>query len=225
MTPANIVNMAVLLGYDIIALTDHNSCLNAPAAVRLGQKNGLLVLPGMELCTREEIHVVCLLPNTEAAMDFHQYVGKRCSPVRNRPEIFGRQLIVDEEEHLLGEEGTLLLNAADIGLKEAACAVREFGGVAFPAHIDRNAYSVISVLGTIPKEIGFTAAELSLAGDANRFLAKYPELAGMLLLRDSDAHSLDRMPDPSAWIDLPEKTPECLISVLRGEQTARWGLS
>lgn len=224
MTPANLVHMACLLGYDVLALTDHNSCLNAPAAVLLGQKSGILVLPGMELCTREEAHVVCLFPTVEAAMDFHGYVAARRPPVRNRPEIFGRQIVMDETERVLGEEEILLLNAADVGVNDAARIAGSFGGAAFPAHVDRNAFSVISALGAVPREAGFAAAEISRAGDVRGLLRAHPEMEGKILLRDSDAHELEQMPDPAAWLDLPEKSPECLVSALRGEFPVLWGL-
>ncbi len=98
MTPSNLVNMALLLGYDMIALTDHNSCLNTPAAVRVGKENGLTVVPGMELCTAEEAHVVCLFPTVGAAMEFHRYVKERSAKIKNRPDIFGSQIIMDEDD-------------------------------------------------------------------------------------------------------------------------------
>ena len=68
MTPNNLVNMAALLGCDIIALTDHNTCRNTPAAVKVGQATDVLVIPGMELCTAEEAHVVCLFETVEDAL-------------------------------------------------------------------------------------------------------------------------------------------------------------
>ena len=224
MTPSNLVNMAHLLGYDMIALTDHNSCLNTPAAVLLGQKNGICVVPGMELCTREEAHVVCLFPNVESAMGFHRYVSERIAKIKNRPEIFGRQLIMDENEIILGEEGTLLLNATTVGVNDVVSAVRGFHGAAFPAHVDKSSYSVIASLGTVPPEALFTAVELSVASNADNILKSNPELNGKILLHNSDAHYLENMPDPTAWLDLPEKTPECLIAALNGAISVEWGI-
>ncbi|NLJ31299.1 MAG: PHP domain-containing protein [Clostridiales bacterium] len=218
MTPNNLVNMACLLGYDVIALTDHNSCLNTPAAVQVGQKAGVLVIPGMELCTREEAHVVCLFPNVGAAMEFNRYVAAHGHGHRNRPEIFGEQWIMDENDSIVGKEESLLLDAADIGAGEAADKARSLGGTAFPAHVDRSSYSVISSLGSLPEEAKFTAVEISRRGDVRQVLKANPELNGKLLLFDSDAHRLEDMPEPRAWLELPEKTPECLISVLNGER-------
>lgn len=223
MTPANVVNMARLLGYDMIALTDHNSCLNTPAAVRFGKENGMVVVPGMELCTREEAHVICLFPNVESAMGFHRYVSQQSAKVKNRPEIFGRQIIMDENENIIGEEETLLLNATAIGVNDVVKEARSFGGAAFPAHVDKSAYSVIASLGVVPPEAGFAAAEISAAGDTVKLLSAHPELNGKILLRNSDAHYLENMPEPGAWLDLPEKTPECLIAALCGTVPTAWG--
>lgn len=224
MTPSNLVNMACLLGYDIIALTDHNSCLNTPAAVKLGKSSGICVVPGMELCTSEEAHVVCLFPTVESAMGFHQYVAERSAKIKNRPEIFGRQIIMNENETVLGEEENLLLNAVSVSVNRVAAAARGFGGTAFPAHVDRSAYSVIASLGVIPPEAGFAAAEIGRAGNAEKLLKSNPELNGKVLLCNSDAHYLENMPDPAAWLELPERTPECLIAALNANIPILWGL-
>ena len=138
MTPNNIVGMAKLLGYDIIALTDHNSCLNTPAAVKVGQRLGVTVVPGMELCTREEAHVVCLFPTVEAALAFGERVREKSPEILNRPEIFGEQLVLDEEDQVIGKEEKLLIAAADIGIYEVLPLARSYGGTAFPAHVDKD---------------------------------------------------------------------------------------
>lgn len=222
MTPNNIVNMALLLGYDMIAVTDHNSCRNIPAAVRAGEANGLTVVPGMELCTAEEAHVICLFPTVEAAIGFDRFVSERMPPVKNRPEIFGRQTVMDENDNVTGREDILLLNAAAIGVNSVRETVRRFGGTAFPAHVDRSAYSVLANLGGIPPEAGFTAAEISAKGDVPALLKQHRELAEMTLLFNSDAHTLEGMPDRNALVILPEKSPQCLIAALEEKTDALW---
>lgn len=224
MTPVNIVNMALLLGYDMIALTDHNSCRNTPAAVKIGGKNGLTVVPGMELCTAEEAHVICLFPTVDAAMRFQRYVADRSVKIKNKPEIFGRQLVLDEQETVIDEEENFLLSAVAISVNDIQKAVHAFGGAAFPAHVDRNAFSIIASLGAIPPEGGFAAAEISLGGDAQKLLQANPELNGKILLLNSDAHYLENMPEPKAWIELPGKAPKYLIAALRGELKINWSL-
>lgn len=223
MTPNNIVNMAMLLGYDIIALTDHNSCLNTAAVVQAGQNAGLTVVPGMELCTEEEAHVVCLFPTVSDAMNFHSYVAARSMNMQNDAQIFGRQIIMDAQDCVIGEEPNLLISATQIGVNEVLAVAKSFHGTAFPAHVDKSSYSVIASLGALPPESGFSAAEISKTGNVQKLCRTNPELNGKILLCNSDAHYLENMPEPSAWIDLPQKSPECLISVLNGETKTEWG--
>ena len=223
MTPCNMVNMAALLGFDMIAITDHNSCLNAQAAIAAGKQAGVTVVPGMELCTAEEAHVVCLFPTLEDALQFQVYVDGKSYLVENRPDIFGRQLIMGEGDVLLGEESRLLLNATKVTAQEASCAVRLFHGAAFTAHIDRDSFSLLASLGSIPPEAEFRAAEITASGDVEKLLQMYPELRDMILLLDSDAHYLENMQDPGPWLDLPENTAACLIDALNGTIKATWG--
>ena len=145
----------------MIALTDHNTCLNTPAAVKAGERIGLPVIPGMELCTEEEAHVVCLFPTVEDALCFDQLVREKRPPFPNDPEIFGRQIIMDENDEEVGEEKDLLINAAQISVNEVLELARSCHGTAFPAHVDKNAYSVIASLGFIPPEAGFQTIEIS----------------------------------------------------------------
>lgn len=214
MTPNNIVGMAKLLGYDIIALTDHNSCLNTPAAVKAGQRLGITVVPGMELCTREEAHVVCLFPTVEAALAFGERVREKSPDILNRPEIFGEQLVLDEEDRVIGKEEKLLIAAVDIGVYEVLPLARSYGGTAFPAHVDKDSYSVTASLGEIPPEIGFLCAELSPRADREEVMKRYPALSDMRILQDSDSHYLENMPDAGPVLELKENTAACLIAVL-----------
>lgn len=222
MTPNNIVNMSLLNGMDMIALTDHNSCKNCRAAVRAGEEVGVTVVPGMELTTSEEAHVVCLFPTVEQAEAFGDYVESRSPEIRNRPEIFGDQLIMDWQDEVVGRVSRLLINASSISVGELPGLMAEFGGAAFPAHIDHDSYSVISSLGAIPAEAEFHAAEISGKGDKELLLKRYPELQDMILLMDSDAHYLDWLKERRPWLDLPEKTARCLVDALNGKIQVKW---
>ena len=216
MTPNNMVNMAALLGCQILAITDHNTCRNAPAAVKVGEAAGVLVIPGMELCTAEEAHVVCLFETVEAALAFDDYVTEHTMKIPNRPEIFGEQLILNEEDEYIGKIDHLLITAADISVNDVQRLVAEYGGVAFPAHVDKDAYSVTASLGAIPPEAEFTAAELSSGADRAIQLRMYPELQEMILLKDSDAHYLHLMQEEMGEVELPECTAKALLDLLRG---------
>ena len=98
MTPANIAGMASVKGLSVIAVTDHNSCKNCPAVLKAAEDCGITAIAGMELCTAEEVHVVCLFKSLEAALDFDSYVHRHIMPIKNRPDIFGRQQIMDEND-------------------------------------------------------------------------------------------------------------------------------
>lgn len=209
MTPGDLAGMCALAGYDVVALTDHNTVGNCAAFCRAAEHYGILALPGMELNCAEDIHVICLFPDLERAEAFGQFVRRRLPPAENRPEFFGRQLLMDEEGDLLGEESALLIAAADIAVGEVHGLVDSFGGVCWPAHIDKASFSLISNLGLWMPEAGFTFAELSPACPED--FTRRPDLNGVRFLTGCDAHCLHQIPDPCQTVRLPELTPEAVL--------------
>ena len=215
MTPYNLVNTAKVFGYDLIALTDHNSCRNCRAAMEAGKAAGITVVPGMELCTSEEIHVVCLFPDADKAEAFGALVHDNIPPVQNRPEIFGDQLVMDSADAVLDSEPLLLNTASFFSIDEVPALVAQYGGACFPAHIDRHSYSILSALGDFSEALDVAAFELTMQADEAHYRDTYPVLHDKLLLRDSDAHYLENILLPSQTIDLAENTPQALIERLR----------
>ena len=213
-TPANLAAMCALAGLDIVALTDHNTAGNCAAFQRAAARHGLLALPGLELTTREEIHVVCLFPALEEALAFGEMVSRRLPPLANDPHVFGPQILMDDLDGVLGEERALLAGAADIGVYEVPALVASFGGVAYPAHIDRPSFSLLSNLGLWDPSLGFPLAELSARCPPD-FCASRPDLQGVRTITASDAHYLDQVRDPCQAMELSEPTPEAVISWLR----------
>ena len=209
MTPANIAGMCALAGYDIVALTDHNTVGNCAAFCQAAEAYGLLALPGMELTCLEEVHVVCLFPDLEHALPFGELVRRRLPPMDNDPRFFGPQLLMDSRDRLLGEETAMLAGATDIGVYEAAALVREYGGLAYPAHIDRDSFSVLSNLGLWDPEMGFSLAELSRRCPPE--LLHRPDLAGLRFVTGCDAHYLDQIPDAEQAMALPERSPQAVL--------------
>ena len=221
--PADLAGLACLLGLQIVALTDHNSCKNTGAFVRAAEQacarqgHRMLALAGMELTTSEEAHLVCLFPDVERAMIFDGLVEKRLPAHPNRPEIFGRQILRSAEDEELGDYENLLIPATGFSLAEAAKTVRELGGVSYPAHIDRMSYSVLSNLGFFPDDCGFTAYELADMSRRPDLEAANPVLKGLLALTSSDAHRLEDMGSRNGRIELPELTEKALFErILRG---------
>ena len=217
MTPNNIVGMSKLLGLDVIALTDHNSVLNCKAVMKLGEENGLCVIPGMELTTMEEIHVVCLFPTYEKALQFNDYVKEHQMQFPNRVDIYGRQVIMDENDEEIGEVENLLILATDISVMDIKPLVESFDGVCYPAHINRDSMSIISSLGDIPPECDFKTAEVSSSGDVEKLKERYPILSDMLIVRDSDAHYLQNMRDAENFFELDELSINAVLKKLKNK--------
>lgn len=215
MTPNNIVGMSTLLGLNLIALTDHNTCRNCPAVEELGTANGICVLSGMELTTSEEIHVVCLFPTSEKALIFESFVANHRMKIKNKPEIYGEQAILNSQDEKTGEIEELLILATDISIMDIKKICDLYGGIAFPAHINRDSYSVLSVLGEIPAECGFTAAEISQSGNEEELKASHPILNKMHILRDSDSHYLENMREAGPYFELGILTGENVINYLK----------
>lgn len=192
MTPNNIAGMAFLNGIRIVALTDHNTSRNCPAFFAATKKYGVVPIAGMELTTSEDIHVVCLFEDLEEALAFNDEVDARRVRVKNREDIFGEQLILDDEDNVVGREEDLLINATTISLDEVPQMVAKHGGICYPAHIDRPANGAIEILGDFPHYVGFHLAELHDQANKDAYVRKYG-LEGIRLLVSSDAHYLHQL--------------------------------
>ncbi len=207
MTPCNIVGFAKLNGLDMVAISDHNAIGNVKVAIEVGKAYGVTVVPAMELQTAEDIHVLCLFPSYEALKVFYDFVG--FYDIKNRPEIFGNQYLYDCDDEIVGEEERLLLNASKISCDDIKEIVDGFGGIAIPAHVDREENGMVAVLGTVTEE--FTAVELSTRATSEQIL-EYSKVFNVIV--DSDAHTLDKI-SSGRLIDLPENSASALITHLK----------
>lgn len=196
MTPANIVGMAAVKGLDVIALTDHNSCGNCPAAMYHGEKYGVIVIPGMELTTQEEVHVTCLFPTLEDALAFDALVYEKLLPVPNREDIFGKQQIMDERDEVTGTVKNLLINATSISFDDVFSLAASFHGIAYPAHVDKPSTSLLSNLGFVPPGSTFTCAEFHDFKDLHRIRREHPYFENCNVICCSDAHYLQDIQEP-----------------------------
>ncbi len=213
MTPNNIVNMAFLKGLDIIAVTDHNTCGNVRAVMEVAGDQ-ILVVPGMEIESSEEVHILGYFPSIEAAEKMEEILKKNSTPVKNRPEIFGRQLYLDAQDEILGEEERLLVMASGLTAREVFYLVRELGGVPVPAHIDRTSYSMISNLGFLPPELEIGAVEIT---GANREVWS-KDYAAHTILTSSDAHYLGDMAEPMWFMDIKDKKITEILGILTNKK-------
>lgn len=201
MTPNNIVNMALLKGLDIIAVTDHNSCGNVRAVQKVAGDR-LLVIPGMEIETEEEVHILSYFSTVEQAEKMQEEIEKSIPSIKNRADIFGRQLYLNEEDEIIGEEERLLVTASGLSIEQVFERVKHHGGIAVPAHIDRTSYSIISNLGFIPENIEVSALEIT-EKKREDLENKYKDF---VILTSSDAHYLGDIAEPLYYLDIINKT-------------------
>ncbi len=212
MTPNNIVNMALLKGLDIIALSDHNSAGNLRAVAKAAGSR-LLVIPAIEVESAEEVHIVCYFPSVDRAEQFSEELKAQLPPIENRPDIFGRQLYLNEKDEVMGEEHQLLVCASGLSIEQVFSLTSNYGGASVPAHIDRSSSSILSNLGFIPPDLPVSALEITAKGRAE-LEQKY---AGFRILTNSDAHYLEDIAEPEFSLDLEEKSIDCFLHYLWGK--------
>ena len=222
MTPGTIAGLAALNGLNIVALTDHNSGKNCPAFYKAAKHYGVIPVAGMELTTAEEIHLVCLFPTLDDAMNFSEEINARRVAIPNRKDIFGDQLIVDEEDNILGEEENLLPNATTVSLDEAPQLVAKYNGIVYPAHIDREANGLLGILGEMPKTPVFSCVEIRDRENISEYVKKH-QLEDKVVVVSSDAHYIEQMREKENYFDLEDEpysgdfVRNALFKRLRGE--------
>ena len=215
MTPGTLLGIAKVNGLDAVAITDHNASYNIPAALKIAEAYDIVLVPGMELETSEEIHVVCLFPTYEQLAEFQKTVCDSYTPPDNRPEIFGEQHIYNEEDEIVGEWKPLLLASTGISIDDVPALVEKCGGLAYPAHVDRDSYSVLTTFGMLPEWYNLPFVEVSCDAPVEEVLKQYPFLKDYKLLRSSDAHYHHKIQETGAALDVDENTAAGVIKALR----------
>ena len=200
MTPNNIVNMAALKGLDAIAITDHNCGENARAAIEAATELPITVIPGMEIETSEEIHVVALFKDVEALGRMQEIVMSKLPPIKNKPALFGEQIIMDKHDKVIDFKEQFLITACSMNVFETVDTVRSLGGVIFPAHIDKTSYSLISNLGSIPEELELTTVEIK-KNPIPQNLTDMGICGKYNVLHNSDAHYLWDISEKENYIE------------------------
>ena len=198
----------------MIAVTDHNSCGNLRAVMQVAA-NDPLVLPGIEIETAEEVHILGYFPSLEQAEAMEKVVKEHLPFIPNRPEIFGRQLYMDADDTVIGEEEGLLVTATTLGVADVFSVVQNLGGVAVPAHIDRGSYSILSNLGFLPPELAIRTVEITAKNRA-RLEERYKSLT---ILTSSDAHYLGDIAEMEQYIDISTKTTHEILDKLTNKKT------
>ena len=212
-TPCNIAGMAKLKGLDIIAVTDHNTARNLPAAQEVCQAYGLLLVPGMEITTREEVHLLGYFPTVETALEFGKLIKAHLPQKKNKPSFFGNQRVMNSDDEQIDEEDALLIGATDFSLHEATMRVLEFGGVPVPAHINRGSHGLLVNLGFMPEDYFYTTVEMW-----NLLPCDEKALRGRHVLHSSDAHYLGDIQEREHALRLPHRSVADLLDWMRSKK-------
>lgn len=193
MIPPLIVRRALELGLSLLAVTDHNAAANCAGVMAAAEGTGLVILPGMELATAEELHLLCLFETLEQALTWQGIVFDHLPNRPNNEDLFGGQYVVNGAGEHIRTEGRLLAAPSDLSLDESVRRVAELDGLAIPAHVDRPMFSLFASLGFVPPGLPVPALEIFRHTDPNALRSEHPEIAPYALVRDSDAHQLSEM--------------------------------
>ena len=203
MTPNNIINMSLIKELDVIAVADHNSILNQRAIVALGEKNGLLVIPAIEVQTIEDVHVLCLFRSIDDIESFYGELDPFVIKVRHKKEKFGTQKVLDEDDEIISECEHSLLAGTTISLGALRELAAKHGGLFIPAHIDKKSYSLLANLGYIPSALGPDAVEVFGRNSSLDY--------GYRMIYNSDAHSLHLISEPENYIEVKDRSIEAIF--------------
>ncbi|NLG83951.1 MAG: PHP domain-containing protein, partial [Firmicutes bacterium] len=189
MSPAGLVRAALTADLAVIAVTDHNAVCNLAAVQAAAERVGIWVIPGMEVQTKEEVHLLCYFPDLAAAGSFAAFIWEYLPPFPNDERFFGRQEVYDPEGRPAGTCDRLLLCSADLSVEEVFRQVEAHGGICLPAHVDRRSFGLLGQLGLVPEVFPLHRPfELSPLGEAEKLRAAYRLPSTTRFFRSSDAH-------------------------------------
>ncbi|MBE0664141.1 MAG: PHP domain-containing protein [Bacteroidales bacterium] len=205
MSPANIVAKAKVNQLDIIGITDHNSTKHCRLTRKLAEKEGITVLCGAEVTTKEEVHCLAFFETDDTLALFQQFLERQLPPVMNEVHRFGYQVVIDEEENIVEEVEKLLLTGLHAGINKVEQMVHELGGIFIPAHVDRPYYSILSQLGFIPPDLKADALEISRLTNPEDFDRQQGLNQRFTFLKSSDAHYISDIGRAYSqmWLEAP----------------------
>jgi len=206
MSPSNIIRHAISKHLDIIGITDHNTTRQCEVIRELGQREGIFVLQGAEVTTKEEAHCLAFFETTESLMAFQEYLDAHLPDVKNNPDLFGYQVAVDADDNIVFEEERSLLSAIDQSIEKIEQKIHSLNGIFIPAHINKSKNSVISQLGFIPPDLVIDALELSKFSSPDEFISKNKYLKNQVFIQSSDAHLPDLIGETTTIFVMEELT-------------------
>ncbi|MEW6108205.1 MAG: PHP domain-containing protein [Nitrospirota bacterium] len=191
MTPRGIVEKAASIGINILAVCDHNSVENVEVTRDLARKKGINVVPGLEINSSEEAHILGLFRDLESAFKMQEIVYENLQPGENDEDRFGMQVVVNEIDEVLGFNKRLLIGSTNLTVNKLVESIQGLGGVAIASHIDREGFGIIGQLGFIPPDIKFDALEISYRIKHSEALIKFDEYRHIPFVSSSDAHRIE----------------------------------
>ncbi len=221
MSPANIVSMAIQSGLDIIGITDHNTTKQCEVVWKLAQKSNLIVIPGCEMTSREEVHCLGLFENFDALRVFQDFLDQHLTIIPHNSTLFGYQVLVDEAENIQEELDYYLGASLDVSIEEVEQKVHELSGIFIPAHIDRPRNSLFSQLGFLPPELKVDALQISKLADELKIREKYQISQAITLVKFSDTHYLKDLGKTYTNFEMEEPTLDEIRKALKKEDGRR----
>lgn len=193
MIPPLIIRRAQERKINLIAITDHNAIANVPAVIEAAEGTQISVLSGIELQTREEIHSLCLFDDYPALQEFFGEIIHTFPTIKNNPEFFGEQFVVDKTGDFIRKEERLLIASSSVSLNDAFHLVEKYDGICIPAHVNRTAFGLLPTLGMPPTDIDIRIMEISKHLSITEAKEKFPLLKNHALLQNGDAHFLNEI--------------------------------
>ena len=190
MSPKRIAERARREKLDMLGICDHNSAENVRAAVRAGLENGIIVIPGLEVTTAEEVHIMAIFQRPEDALKLQRVVYRRLPAGANKPEVFGDQIIANEFDEVEGYSPRMLSAATSLTVEKLVAKIHELGGLAIASHVDRETNGIIGQLGFIPEGLAVDGLEISSAARLVQTRESNPEIGKYPVIAASDAHFL-----------------------------------
>jgi PHP family Zn ribbon phosphoesterase len=191
MIPPLIVQQALEQKIDLIAITDHNASANVGAVQKAAEGTALTVLPGMEVQSREDVHLLTLFETLDALTTWQNQVDAALPDKQNNSNLFGEQFVVDETGEFIRSEPRLLLTSAHLSIDEVFERVTALGGIVIPAHVERTTYGLLPTLGLISEPWNVTALEISRRTSPEKAAETFPALRKYPLIQSGDVHRLE----------------------------------
>jgi 3',5'-nucleoside bisphosphate phosphatase len=191
MIPPLVVQQALEKKIDLIAITDHNASANVGAVQRAAEGTGLTVLPGMEVQSREDVHLLTIFETLDVLKIWQTEVEAALPDKQNNSDLFGEQFVVDETGEFIRTEPRLLLASTHFSIDEIFQRVNELGGVVIPAHVERKSYGLLPTLGLVSENWNISALEISRHTSMEKVVEKFPVLQQYPLIQSGDVHRLD----------------------------------